>query len=142
MLVRSKEMVFRNGRRYRVDPASGLTAAFEIQLAEGKKLSKHLVPAEGAEKVEKVVKSATPPGQAEASVKTGVPTKKELMAQLAAAGVKFKATLSNEALQALLDAHKKQAAPAASTAASKEETKTEPEAKAGEAKGSGDQDVI
>lgn len=137
MLVRSKEMVFRDGRRFRVNPATGLTEAFEVP--DGSKLSKHFVPAEGAEKVERVVKSFTPPGQASAPTKAKEPSKRELMAQLSAAGVKYNATLSSKALQDLLNAEKKKIAPA-SVAAPSKETALEPDEK--REAGTGDQDVI
>lgn len=145
MLVRSKEMVFREGRRFRVNPATGLTDAFNVEVPEGGKLSKHFVPAEGADKVEKVVKAAIPPGQASAPEKKGAPTKKQIMAELSAAGISFKATLSAVELQAILDKAKKKAAPAAAPAPAKELTdgnKGGEGNEGNETKGSGDQDVI
>ena len=57
MLVRSKEMVFIKGKRLRVDPVTGLTEAFEVTIKEDRPFPKHLVAAEGAAKVERVVKS-------------------------------------------------------------------------------------
>lgn len=135
MLVRSTEMVFTGGCRLRVDPVTGLTPPFEYTLRDGRELPKHLVPAEGEGKVERVEKPTKPPGQAAAPVKKSEPTKRELMAQLSAAGIKFKATLGAKELQSLLDAEKKKAAPAASSAPLKELEQDGP-------KGSGDQDVI
>jgi hypothetical protein len=53
MLVRSKSMIFRNGRRYRVDQATGLTDPFEMEVRKDKKLPDNYVPAETTSVVKK-----------------------------------------------------------------------------------------
>lgn len=147
MLVRSTEMVFTGNRRYRVDPVSGLTAPFEYKLKEGKKLPAHYHEVTPGAAPAKVEKSLIPPGQAAAPVRAGGGelSKREIMAELSAAGVKYNATMKAGDLLKILNEHKAQAAPAASTAPSKAIAPGEGEGEGegeGAPKGSGDVDVI
>ena len=140
MLVRSNTMVFHGGRRIRVNPETNLTEPFEIAIEEGKPLPKHLTPADGSAPARAVAKPV--PGQANAPAVSVRPSKKEIMAQLSAAGIKYNATQTADALFALLTKAKKAAAPAASTAPSKDSgAPASPPAPLTPA-GTGDQDVI
>jgi hypothetical protein len=98
MLVRAKEACFIDGYRRRAG------AEFDYK---GTPLPAHLVPVGG-----------TPPAAATAPDKEG-PTKKELQAQLDAAGVKYAVNDTKDELVAALNAAKAKAAPAAATAPDK-----------------------
>lgn len=117
MQVRSKVMVFVGGHRLRVNPATGLTEPFEHVIKPGGKLPAEYVTADTTH----VEKSKTVPGQSGAPLKVGQ-SQKELRAALTLAGIPFKATMGAADLEKLLICSKKELAPAASAAPSKEDT--------------------
>lgn len=105
MLVEAKEMCFIDGHRRRPG------ARFEYASPEGEQLPKCLVAVGGSK-----------PAQDKTRRDDG-PTRKELMAQLDAAGVDYGSNDNKDALQALLSENQRKFAPGSSTAPDKSQPK-------------------
>jgi hypothetical protein len=105
MLVEAKDMCFIGGHRRR--PGT----RFELALPEGEDLPKCLFIVGGDKREDRQTK------------REEGPTRKELMLQLEAAGVKYGTNDNKDALQALLNEATKAAAPGASGASDKSQPK-------------------